>query len=127
MTMGLIEQQLQRLRDRFEPIHTQEVPGTGWVVRIPAVPLPGGWSKQETELVFLLPQGYPFAKPDCFWADQDLRLANGNLPQSTQINSVPGLGSQMLWFSWHLEPWNPNQDDISTWFAVIRSRLGQAQ
>jgi hypothetical protein len=126
--MSLIEQQLDRLRVRFGTVNAQEVSGTGWVIRIPSVPLPSGWSKPETEVVFLLAQGYPFAKPDCFWADHDLRLAGGGMPQASNVtNPVPGLPGQFLWFSWHVDPWNPNQDDLSTWFAVIRARLGRPQ
>lgn len=125
--MGPIDIQLGRLRERVSEVVVQEIAGTGWVLRLPTIPLPDGWSKPHTEVAFVVPQGYPFAKPDCFWADLDLRLANGNLPQNAQLNNpIPGLPDPLLWFSWHVEPWNPNRDDLLTWLTVIKRRFAHA-
>lgn len=126
--MGPVELHLERLRSRVDSATMREIPGTGWVVRVPEVVLPQGWSKPSTTVVFVAPQGYPFAKPDCFWTDPDLRLANGNLPQNAQMtNPIPGIPDSLLWFSWHVDPWNPNRDDFVTWFALIKQRLAQPQ
>lgn len=126
--MGPIDIQLERLRTRVGEVVVQEIAGTGLVLRVPTVPLPAGWSKQQTGVAFVAPQGYPFAKPDCFWTDPDLRLANGNVPQNAQLNNpIPGLPDPLLWFSWHVEPWNPNRDDLVTWFTLIKRRLAQVQ
>lgn len=126
--MGPIDLHLERLRDRVGDVHVQEVAGTGWVIRISAVTLPIGWNKQSTHIILVAPQGYPFAKPDCFWADVDLRLANGNIPQNAQLNNpIPGVPESLLWFSWHVDPWNPNRDDLVTWFTLIRQRLSKPQ
>jgi hypothetical protein len=126
--MGVIETQLERLRARVGELRAQEVAGAGLVVRVPSVALPAGWSKPSTSVILVAPQGYPFAKPDCFWTDSDLRLANGNLPQNAQPNNpIPGLAEPVLWFSWHVDPWNPNRDDLVTWFTLIRQRLAQVQ
>lgn len=125
--MGLIDNQLERLRERLGRAHCQEVPA-GWVIQIPTVGLPAGWNKSVTRVFFLLPQGYPFAKPDCFWTDPDLRLANGNIPQNAQLtNPLPGITESLLWFSWHVDPWNPNRDDLVTWVTLIKQRLSKAQ
>lgn len=124
--MGPFEIQLEKLRDRIGPVIVQEIPGLGQLLRVINVQLPSGWSKQVIEVSFVVPQGYPFAKPDCFWADLDLRLANGNLPQNTRLdNPIPGVPDPLIWFSWHVDPWNPNQDDLCTWFAIIKRRLAQ--
>lgn len=118
--------QLERLARIGAAATIQEVPGTGWVVRVCEVPLPQGWSKPQTGIAFVAPQGYPFAKPDCFWTDPDLRLANGNMPQNAQLaNPIPGVPDSLLWFSWHVQLWNPNRDDFVTWFALIKQRLAQ--
>jgi len=90
--MGQVDSQLERLRLRFGEIRAHEVAGVGWVIRVPQVVLPAGWNKQSTNVSFIAPQGYPFAKPDCFWTDADLRLANGALPQNAQLNNpMPGV------------------------------------
>jgi hypothetical protein len=102
--MGPIDLHLERLRTRIGDFQVQEVAAAGWVIKIADTPLPAGWNKQSTHIFIVAPQGYPFAKPDCFWADPDLRLANGNLPQNSQMNNpIPGVPDSLLWFSWHVE------------------------
>lgn len=76
----------------------------------------------------MAPAGYPFAKPDCFWAAGELRLENGNLPQSANVNTIPETAEAGLWFSWHLtHPWDPNRDDLLTWLASIAERFRSAR
>ena len=125
--MGPIDLQLDQLRTRCGQVLTQDLQATGLLVRIPEVALPAGWNKPATQVLFIAPHGYPFAKPDCFWADADLRLATGAVPKATQLNNIPGLQEQNLWFSWHVDPWNPNRDNLVTWFVLIRQRLADAQ
>jgi hypothetical protein len=127
--MGPLDIHLRRLQERAPGATAVEAPGAGWIVRIPNVELPPGWSKARSDIRFVAPNGYPFAQPDCFWADVDLRLANGNVPQSANPNNaLPGSPEPGLWFSWHLQqPWNPNRDDFLTWLAVIRQRFARAQ
>lgn len=122
--MGPLDAQLQRLAERH--------PGTTWVdrgahgllVTIPSFALPPGWSKQATQVKFLVPQGYPYSRPDCFWADSDLRVqGQPQLPQNAQINPIVPDAAGMVWFSWHLQQWNPNRDDLFSWVACMRDRL----
>ena len=88
--------------------------------------MPAGWNKPQTAVHLMAPQGYPFAQPDCFWAEQDLRLSSGAFPQNANLtNPIPHLGQPMLWFSWHLQTWNATRDDLMTWLTVIRQRLAQ--
>jgi hypothetical protein len=93
------------------------------LISIANIALPSGWSKASTEVRFITPVGYPIARPDCFWADNDLRLSNGNMPQNTGFNPIPNVSSTHLWFSWHLATWNPNSDNLLTYLNVIRRRL----
>ena len=104
-----------------------EIPGAGWVIQVPGVPLPAGWNKAATAVKFIAHPAYPYANLDCFWADCDLRLNGGNIPQNAQAeNPIPGTNDRGLWFSWHLQqPWNPNRDDFNTWVAVIKQRFAQ--
>ena len=97
--------------------------------RVPAVPLPPGWSKSASGVRFLVPVAYPFAALDCFWADEELRLASGQLPASSgSPNPIPETGQSGLWFSWHLVgAWNPNRDTLSSWVNTIHDRLRQVK
>jgi hypothetical protein len=125
--MGPFDLQFAKLVARFEQAVAQDVPGVGKVVTIPRVPLPAGWNKGETSVHFIAPEGYPFARPDCFWADEDLRLGSGAAPQASSTpNLIPGIGRSGLWFSWHLQEWNANRDDLLSWFAVIKNRFLKA-
>ena len=100
------------------------------VVAIPGMVLPEGWSQASTGVSFAVPNGYPYAAPDCFWADTGLRLRAGTPPQNTGANAgQPGLPpTQTLWFSWHLNGnWNPSTCDLMTYVRVIRKRFEAVQ
>lgn len=101
---------------------TEGVPA---LVVIPNFLLPSGWSKATTNVKFLVPNGYPYSPPDCFWADIDLRLENGAMPQNCQIGNIaPGQpDANTLWFSWHVAQWNAATCNLSTYLAVIRRRF----
>jgi hypothetical protein len=100
-------------------------------VMIPRMPLPTGWSLPETHIRFVIPNGYPYAVPDCFWADHSLRLASGAIPKNTQIGYVmPGQrDAQTIWFSWHVQQgtWNALNCDLMTYVKVIINRLGAVE
>lgn len=125
----VLERQLRDLGERFAAAGTRELPSGTVLVSVPAIPLPPGWSKASTMVHFLVPPAYPFAALDCFWADNDLRLANGNAPQNAGAdNAIPEASILCLWFSWHLTgPWDPNRDTLSSWMNVIVDRLRRPQ
>ncbi len=120
--MIVTEQQLAELGERCDTIH-RLLPNGAILVTLPAVPLGTGWSQTATAVRFLVPVGYPMARPDCFWADQSLRLANGALPQASNVQPIPESGETGLWFSWHVAHWDPNRDSLQTYVHVIQSRL----
>jgi hypothetical protein len=100
-----------------------------YLVRIPNVPLPEGWSQPSTEIRFVVPNGYPYAAPDCFWADMALRLRGGAMPKNATVGQMmPGqTDTQTLWFSWHVNAaWNPSCT-LSTYVKVIRKRFEALQ
>jgi hypothetical protein len=101
----------------------QDIGGGAYVVFIPSLALPEGWNKKATAIHFVVPAGYPYAQPDCFHADLDLRLADGRMPTNTGQNAVANLGAT-LWFSWHLgRPWKAGRDTLSVWLNVITDRF----
>jgi hypothetical protein len=99
--------------------------GTAFVT-VPELELAAGkWNKRSTTVRFVVPLGYPAAKPDSFWVDPDVRLATGLMPQNTAINTSHGGPAPLLWFSWHTISWNPNSDSLKTYLSVIDKRLQQ--
>ncbi len=125
--MGPAELHVERLRAREPDLQLQVLPDGSKLICIPQVALPAGWNKPSTSVHLVAPPGYPFAQPDCFWADPDLRLSSGALPQNAALgNPIPHRpGLPALWFSWHLQGWNAARDDLLTWLTVIRERLAQ--
>src|SRR6266511_2225472 len=125
--MTPLEQQFEILSSHFPGASIEHLSNGSAVITIPEVPLPPGWSRQKATVRFVAPAGYPFAKPDCFWADSDLRLASGATPQSTGNNPIPGAAPMPLtWFSWHLAQWNPNRDSLVTYLYGVRGRFRNA-
>lgn len=126
LAMTPFQRQLADLQSRYPATTAQASPG-GTLVIVPAVILPAGWSKPTSSIRYVVPPAYPHANPDCFFADADLRLATGAIPQNAEIQNPAGLG-QVLWFSWHVNgAWRPNKDTLSSWMGSIMNRLSQLQ
>jgi hypothetical protein len=127
--MGPLDYQIQQLRERYGDVVAEKLPSGTTLVTISTVPLPPGWTKLTTSIRFLVPPGYPFAALDCFWADPDLMLEGGRIPQNAAAtNPIPEKGEQGMWFSWHLtQPWNPNRDSLSSWMNTVADRLRRLQ
>ena len=125
----ILDRQIAELKERFGATETLRLPSGTVLVTIPGMTVPPGWSATTTTVRFLVPPAYPFAAPDCFWADDGLRLAGNALPQNSGPgNVIPETNVSGLWFSWHLQgPWDPNRDTLSTWTNVVIERLRQAK
>lgn len=125
--MSVLDAQFAQLGERYASLDIQKLASGTHLVEIHDVPLPAGWSQTSTSIRFLVPVAYPFAALDCFWADNGLRLASGNVPtNSGSDNVVPETQIAGLWFSWHLaSPWNPSRDTLSSWMNSINDRMRQ--
>ena len=123
--MSIVDDHLRALGERHADMAATVLPSGTRLVVLPSVTLPAGWSKDRTEVRFLVPPSYPYAPPDCFWADADLRLADGRQPQSTAIgNPIPEVGFAGLWFSWHVtQSWVPNKGSLTSWAAAVDDRF----
>lgn len=97
--------------------------GTSLVV-VPDVELGPGWNSKLTTVKFVLPVAYPAANPDCFFADKELLLQNGQAPANSGLQVVNGENAR--WFSWHLTGWSPSRDTILTYLRFARRRLANA-
>ena len=124
MIPPIVQSQFLELQRNYKDAQMREH-GNGVVITIPGVELlpKGHWNKDNATVRILAPAGYPQAKPDCFWVDQDVRLAGGGVPVNTAFNDQ--VGENLLWFSWHVGRWNPNVDTLKTYFNVVRERLRQ--
>ena len=123
-------QELQQANDRqngFTSAELTPLPNGTFLVKLNRFKLPKGWNRQETTVYFLVPVGYPVARPDTFWTDPGLMLLNGGPPANTGNNQPEGIPPGLLWFSWHPSNWNPNRDTLLTYVAIIRNRFNEVR
>ena len=125
--MTPIEQQFEAIKAVHKDATLTRNPDGTYTVRIPRLKLSGAWNREETDVWFLVPIGYPAAKPDCFWTTGGLGLKNGNPPQNTGSNPLPFGPPGLLWFSWHVAIWSPLSDSLMTYFHVVVGRLREAR
>ncbi len=123
--MNPLQDQLTLLKAVYgeDAVTTSPSDNGATLITINNIPLPNGWNKQTTSVSFVAPVGYPFAAPDCFWAQGDLRLNDNALPQAAQNKPIPGTNENGLWFSWHIKGWNPSQNNLVTYAKVIEQRF----
>jgi Prokaryotic E2 family E len=126
----ILDQQLEELQKEFPLAETVLLPDGSSLIHIPNVPLaPSGWNKKVTSVYFIAPVGYPVAQPDCFWTDEDLRIASsgGAPPKNSAVQQPPFAGGPKLWFSWHVSSWIPNRDNLKSYLRIVQDRLARAE
>jgi hypothetical protein len=84
-------------------------------VHIPRFPLPTGWDRPTTDLLLVLPSGYPHVPPDGFYIDRFIRTSSGQrvdhyFEERGTYNPYAEKG--WGWFCIHLEQgsWCPTGD-----------------
>jgi hypothetical protein len=122
---GAADGQLEQLQARFAQARTHTIPDGGLVLTIPDFPLPEGWNRASAEICFVLSPAYPVAKPDCFFADEHLRLANGAMPANTRIQPHPLTREPAVWFSYHGITWKADRDTYLSFARIIERRLAE--
>lgn len=120
-----LDDQLATLRARYPDVSVTLGADGGQRVHVPAVRLAAGWSLAVTDVWFVVPPGYPTVRPDCFYADADLKLAAGGEPASSAMQVPDGI--PMRWFSWHLADWDGARDGLAQYVRFIERRLSQVR
>jgi len=102
------------------------VEAEGWsCVIVRDYPVPPGYSKSHTDLLVKCPMSYPDGRPDMFWTDEDLKLADGRAPRSADTIEA-ALGRRWRRFSYHPQNWNPGVDNLRTYLEFISTGLVKA-
>jgi hypothetical protein len=130
MIPPLIAQHAEKLRRSHPGVQVRELPAgdvQAVLVEVPNVQLPDTWNRPSTTVRFLVPLAYPAAPPDSFWTDAGLALRDGRPPQGSRMQPLPGSGEQLLWFSWHVQQWDPNSHTISSFLEVVKNRFRTPQ
>jgi hypothetical protein len=120
-----VTSEIQLLKERYPNLkHGADL---DWV-SIPDFPLPVGYNRANTRLMFLIPSTYPHTGPDCFYVDVGLRLASGDMPSNYNEHMNVPVGDKWGYFSWHPEVWEARDqinegDNLVTFIRAINVRL----
>jgi hypothetical protein len=124
MSLERRQQELELLRSRNG--RAEHGPNLDWIL-FPDYTLPPGWNRDRTELLILIPAGYPATPPDNFYVREGLRLADGRLPNNYSEGQTV-LGGRWSQFSFHAQSWHPTSDahdgdNLLTFSLAVDSRL----
>lgn len=121
----LLQAQLAELEADHPGTALTEVGDGSFVIKIPQVAVPAGWTASTADVWFVVPVQYPSARPDCFWTEASLLLTGNRIPQNTGGNALPGpvATPPLRWYSWHVTQWSPIGDTLATYLQVIRRRF----
>lgn len=146
-----IEAGIEALRSRWSQAHYEKSPHGAHLIVVPSFLLPHGYNCTIATVLFIAPAGFPVAQPDHFFthtapveleldppASEYCRHSDGDYigrrwrPECTATHNTPSgfpqwHGEGLLWWSWHLQHWNPNRDTLMTYMNVIRRRLKPAR
>jgi hypothetical protein len=115
--------EVQSLSSEGVAIELSESGGMACVL-LPRHNLPRGFSKVSSDLLLRLPLSYRNGKPDMFWLETDVVLADGTVPKSAE-SIEEYLGRKWRRFSWHLVSWDPARDDVRAYVRFVDSRLSR--
>ncbi len=144
----VIEQQIQQLRGKWPQAQIEVSERYGWhLITIPNFKLPEGYNRTHCTLMFELPVGYPYAKPERFFTDKGIRFDpaikdrpvwrpdddgfapwhyhpyytnESNCPRAFGDKYPPG---SVMWWGWVPQAWDRRTCTILTYARVCQQRL----
>lgn len=103
-----VEQELALLRQRYEDVEYVEA---GHWVRVGKYPLPKGWNRQETDVVFQIQRGHPGQAPYGIYLPVGLQFGTTKLTNYAEpAPAQPPFSGRWGIFSWTPEDWKPAAD-----------------
>ena len=127
MTLERRKHEIELLRKKYGEL--EQGSNQDWIL-FKRFPMPPGWNRQVTELLLIIPPGYPTTPPDNFYVPNGLRIvADGSekLPSNYSENQTV-LGGNWAQFSYHAQGWNPTPgplegDNLLTFMLAVERRL----
>jgi hypothetical protein len=84
---------------------------------------PAAYTPQRSNLLIILPAGYPNANLDMFRTLPDVKLASGAWPQNADNREVHAGVSWQRWSRHFTSAWRQGIDNLRTFVASIRHEL----
>lgn len=114
--------EIELLREKYGEL--EHGPNLEWII-FQDFKIPKGWNRDSTEILILIPPGYPVTPPDNFYVPIGFRLKSGTMPQSYS-EGQHHLSRDWGVFSVHVqkETWSPSSDilqgaNLLTYMMVV--------
>lgn len=123
-------ERLAREVELLRKVHSQVDMSADTVhVTVREMTFPAGWNRSSTDILIVVPPGYPVTPPDNFFVPAGLRLAGGQVP-GNYSESTRLLGKDWGQFSFHSQEWRPSPneadgDNLTTFIALVERRLSE--
>jgi hypothetical protein len=123
-----VETEVELLRKEYDKVTLSE---DGQHVVIHDLPLPPSYDRDTTDVLLVVPSGYPDTPLDNFYVPSGLALENGERPDRMSKGGQSHNGRSWDQFSWHVEDdedWRPRADpeegtNLLTWMRGVEERL----
>lgn len=127
MTLERRRREVELLRRQYPQI--EHGPDIDWIL-FRAFTLPAGWNRESTDLLVLIPPGYPETPPDNFYVQNGLRTESGAVPGNFGEHQEV-LDKSWAQFSYHAADWSPGPDphdgdSLLTFMVAVERRLLEA-
>lgn len=129
----IVDRGLAQIRSKYPQAHIVDGRYSA-LVTVPGFRLCSGWTANREPadictVLFERPAGFPAARPEHFFVDIPLRLADFSYAQNSRLGDIYGFEQwrNVTWFSWHLQVWDPNRSSLYTYLKVIHMRLKPAR
>lgn len=124
--MNLLEEDEQYLNSKQYSWEFVSGPNEGYLIIKDFLLNTTKYSSVKTDLMIRVPPGYNITSLDCFYADPQVKLIDGNNPPAA--DQLVNLNNrQWQQFSRHFTttPWRPGVDSIQTVISLARKELQQ--
>jgi hypothetical protein len=93
-------------------------------VILQAFPLPGGFDRQQSDLLLRLSPGYPDVPPDMWWFDPPIHRGDGQpIPNADVIEHYLGRSWQRWSRHFSAGQWRSGVDSLESFIALLRKEL----
>ncbi len=86
---------------------------------------PEAYLPRTSDVLIVLPAGYPNANLDMFRTRPDVKLANGSWPDRAEPHVTYGNESWQQWSRHFKNPWRQGIDNLRTFVTSIRRELAK--
>jgi Prokaryotic E2 family E len=114
----------QQFLDRKGFRYTLAMEGNFLALTIHTFPIPPGYCVAASDLLILLPGGFPEAVPDMWWFDPPVMFPNGSNPPQADVRQTM-IGRQWQRFSRHFgnDDWRPGRSGVESYATLITKNL----